>query len=206
MEIDQEEAGAGAILRQHHAHVGRIAVGDRDLYAGELAALHAGLDLCFGEGAGPLIGGEAADHFARGDLRQPRRFLGVRAGQQNRFGDEVDGRSEGDRSQRAAKLLGDGGQFDVTEAKAAVRFRDRGSQPALAADRFPQSLVVGLGRVVEDAAHHGDAAVALEEPARLAFEEFLIVGVVEIHGVSSRVSERIPKTWEPVFRPERAQL
>jgi len=141
--------------------------------------------LGFSEGARPLAGGEAADDLAGGDLRQPLGFLGIGAGQHDRLGQEIDGGGEGDWGQGSAQLLGDGGQFDVAKTEPAVGLGDRRAQPALLGHGLPQALVIGSGGIVQHAAHDGDVAAALEEPPRLAFEKFLIVGEVEIHGLPS---------------------
>ena len=91
-----------------------------------------------------------------------------------------------DRGQRPPQLTGYGAKLDVAKAQAAVGLGDCGAQPALLGHGLPQALVIGASRIVQHPAHHAHAATAVQEPARLAAQEFLVVGKVEIHGRPAR--------------------
>ena len=181
-QLDQEQARLAAFIGQHHRQIGNVAIGDRDLHTGQLAADNIGLQVGRIDHAWTFRGRESANQFASRDLRQPLSLLGVRTGQHQGFSEEIDRRGEGDRGAGAAQLFGNGAKLNPAKTKATMFFRDSGAQPALSPNAFPQIGVIGQFGIVQHLAHMGRGTVAIEELARLVLQKFLIVGIIEIHG------------------------
>ena len=127
---------------------------------------------------------QRADRFARGDLRQPFLLLRLAAGEQDRFGGEIDRRRERHRRQRAAHFLGDHAEFEMARAGAAECFGDRDAEKAHLGEALPQFLVVRR-LAVEHRAHRLRRAFLGEKFPRLVAHLLLFVGEIEIHGVYS---------------------
>ena len=84
-----------------------------------------------------------ADHVASDQPGQVGLLLCVAAEAQDGFAREVDGRGERDGRERAADLLRDQHQFEIAHARAAVLFRDGGTEPAHFGGALPDLGVVG---------------------------------------------------------------
>ena len=183
LEVDDRERGAARRARDHDGEVGDVAVGHRELLAGDLAALELGLLVLRGRDLGALGQRERADQLAGGELGQILLLLLFAAGGEDRLGREIDRGRERHRRHRAAELLGDAAQLEVAVADPAVLLGDRDPGPLEVDDPLPQLGGVGLV-TVQDAARHRGRARALEEVARLGLEHLLGVGEIEVHAVS----------------------
>ena len=112
---------------------------------------------------------------------QPFLLLRVAAGEQDRFGREIDRGGKRHRRQRAAHFFGDHAEFEMAGAGAAECFRDRDAEKTHLGEALPQFAVIGL-LAVEHRAHRLRRAFLGEEFSRLVAKLFLFVGEIEIHG------------------------
>ena len=137
-QIDQHEREAGAFAGEDDGVGGDVAIGDRDLHAGEFRAVELRFDGGGRGRAGAFGDGEGADDGAIDDAGQDFGLLLGGAGGEQGFGEEVERGRERDRGDGAADLFGEDAQFEAAEAEAAVFFRNGDAEPALCGDRFPQ--------------------------------------------------------------------
>ena len=112
---------------------------------------------------------------------QPFLLLRLAAGEQDRFGGEIDRGGKRYRRQRPAHFLGDHAKLEMTGAGAAEGFRNRDAEKAHVGKTLPQFAVIGL-LAVDDRAHRLRRAFLGEKLSRLVAQLFLVVGKIEIHG------------------------
>ena len=130
-----------------------------------------------------LAVGEGQYHAAFGDLRQDRPFLRLVAGQPQRGAGQHHRRQIRLQRQYAAKGLHDQHDLDRPAAEPAIFLRERqAQQPLLGIARpHPGTETLGLGKI---AAPLRKAVMVGEQPVDEVAQEPLLVGQIEIHGVS----------------------
>ena len=185
--VDQEQRDIGvaagrAGARGDDGEIGDGAVGHRLLHAVEAAAGCRELDRRGRRIALAFEQRQRADRTARRDQGQPFLLLRIAAGEQDRFGGEIDGRRKRHRRQRAAHFFRDHAEFEMAGARAAEFFGDRDAEKAHLGKALPQFLVIGC-LAVEHGAHRFRRAFLGEKFPRFVAHLLLFVGEIEIHGV-----------------------
>jgi len=189
-QVDQHQRNTLAIPGQHDRMGRDVAVGDRDLHAGQRLAVE-----CGAQGSGVRIaralgGGIGADHVAGGDLRQDGGFLFLAAAELHRFGQVIGGRGKRHRRYRAAHLFGQHAHFQHAEAQPAMFFRNGSAEPAHFHDLFPEVSVVGELVVVQHLADFRCRAFGRQELPGLTGKVFLVFGEIKIHGALAPIALR----------------
>src|SRR5208283_4988765 len=87
---------------------------------------------------------KCADQLTRAKSRQVLLLLEVAARQKERFGREVDGRREGNRSEGSPDFLRNQDKLEIAETRPPVLFGHRGTQPAHLRGPLPKARVIGL--------------------------------------------------------------
>ena len=91
----------------------------------------------------------------------------------------------------AAELLAHHGQLHEPETEAAVLLGDRQGGPVELDHPAPQLL--GVLVLLDDTAHQRDGALALEHGAHRLLQRLLVVGELELHGLTRRDHEGVDR-------------
>jgi hypothetical protein len=179
LEIDQRElqtafARLVGTARQDDAIVRDRSVDDGDFLSIQLSTLERGADVLGQDRTGSFCARKSPDDFAGRDLGQQTLLLIFAAGDQESFGEKIDGRRKRNRRKRTAHLLRNHAEFEIAETESAVIFRNRCAGPAHFADLLPK-YGIEMVLALKDLAHRFRRAFLGQELVRLVLEHFLIV-------------------------------